>query len=145
MLGTGETMRQGYIAQDRDVSVRIRITDHDAVLAVKAGPGLARTEVQVTVADDQAAALWPLTDGRRIEKTRYRVPLEGPGDLLAEVDIYAGALVGLCTVEVEFESERDAHAFTPPAWFGPEVTGNTSWSNSALAKYGRPAEPPATG
>lgn len=138
VLGTGETLRQGYVAEEDDVSVRVRVAGQAATLTVKAGHGLSRTEVEVTISLEQAEALWPHTAGRRIEKTRHRVALGDVGDRVAEIDLYAGALTGLCTAEVEFESERDAGAFSPPGWFGREVTGDARWSNSALARHGLP-------
>jgi adenylate cyclase len=135
VLGPGEPLRQGYIAEEDDVAVRIRISERAATLTVKAGAGLSRTEVDKAISRDEAEALWPHTLGRRIEKTRHRV---AQGDRVAEVDVYAGALSGLCTAEVEFDSEDDAAAFAPPAWFGREVTGQAGWSNAALARHGLP-------
>ena len=67
---------------------------------MKAGRGVARTEVELDVPLAEAEALWPHTAGRRLEKVRFRVPVDG-GD--AEVDRYAGELAGLWTVEVEFD------------------------------------------
>jgi adenylate cyclase len=132
----GEHMRQGYLAIDGNVVVRIRITERTATLTVKGGDGMARTEVESTVTADDAEALWALTEGRRIDKIRYRVPLDDP--LVAEIDVYAGDLEGLCTVEVEFDSEAAAADFEPPGWFGRDVTGERGWSNAALARDGRP-------
>ena len=89
----------------------------------------------------QAEALWPHTDGRRVQKTRYRVRLSPSGDEVAEVaevDVYDGPLAGLCTVEVEFATEDDARAFAPPEWFGTELTGDARWTNAALARHGLP-------
>jgi adenylate cyclase len=137
-LGPGEAMRQGYIAEENDATVRIRITARRATLTVKVGVGLSRTEVEVEVEPDQADALWQHTTGRRIEKTRHRVPV-GDGGLVAEVDVYGGSLSGLFTAEVEFQSEQDATAFAAPTWLGREVTGEEAWSNAALARDGRPA------
>lgn len=136
----GERMRQGYVALDGDVSVRIRLTDRAATLTIKGGSGMARTEVEMPVPPAEAEALWILTDGRRIEKTRYRVQLDEPpaGSLVAEVDVYEGDLDGLCTIEVEFDAEADATAFEPPQWFGRDVTAERGWSNAALSRYGRP-------
>ena len=57
---------------------------------------------------------------------------------MAEVDRYGGELAGLWTVEVEFESEEAAADFSPPPWFGPELTDVDGWSNAALARHGRP-------
>lgn len=139
VLGTGLRLRQGYLAEDGEVEVRIRITDGptgtSAVLTVKAGRGLSRTEVEVSLAAGAAESLWPHTEGRRVEKLRHRVPVE---EGVAEVDLYAGALAGLCTVEVEFADEPAAQAFGPPAWFGEEVTGRAAWANASLARHGVP-------
>jgi CYTH domain-containing protein len=138
VLGTGELLRQGYLAEEGDVTVRVRITERAAMLTVKAGGGLSRTEVEVRIAQHEAGALWAHTAGRRIEKTRHRVTHHDLGDHIADVDVYAGALAGLCTAEVEFDSEDDAGSFAPPSWFGREVTGERAWSNAALARHGLP-------
>ncbi|MGH9166010.1 MAG: CYTH domain-containing protein [Acidimicrobiales bacterium] len=135
LLGPGMRLRQGYLAEEGDVQLRVRITDTGAVLTVKAGRGLTRTEVEVAVAIEQAEELWPSTAGRRIEKVRHRVSL---GDLMADVDVYRGPLAGLCTAEVEFASEADARAFAPPPWFGRDVTAVAGWDNASLARHGRP-------
>lgn len=135
-LDGGEPLRQGYLADEGDVSVRVRITDRAATLTVKAGSGLSRTEVELPLSLAEAGALWPHTGDRQIVKRRHRVPLGG--DLVAELDVYAGALEGLASVEVEFASEADAHRFAPPAWFGREVTDRPEWTNAALARHGLP-------
>jgi CYTH domain-containing protein len=138
-LGPGTHIRQGYLAEDGSVEVRVRITAEAANLTVKAGKGLTRTEVEVAISTDEAEALWPHTVGRRIDKTRHRVTLGSAAtEHAAEVDIYAGALAGLCVAEVEFTAEADAASFEPPDWFGPELTGDARWSNAALARQGRP-------
>jgi adenylate cyclase len=138
VLGRGEALRQGYVAEEGDVAVRVRIGEQAATLTVKAGVGLSRTEVEVAITPDQAEALWPHTAGRRITKTRHRVEHSDLADRIADVDVYAGALAGLCTAEVEFDSERAAGEFSPPDWFGREVTGEPGWTNSALARHGLP-------
>jgi CYTH domain-containing protein len=141
-LGAGVPFRQGYLAGEGDVETRIRITPDLAWFTVKAGRSMARVEIELPVDRDEAESLWPHTEGRRLEKVRYTVPVEGG---TAEVDRYCGALEGLWTVEVEFSSADAAEAFAPPPWFGPEVTSTPGWSNGELARRGRPAEPSATG
>jgi CYTH domain-containing protein len=138
--GTGVHYRQGYLAGEGDVETRVRIADDAAWITVKAGRGMARTEVEVAIERDEAEALWPHTVGRRLEKDRFRVPVAGG---VAEVDRYADALDGLWTVEVEFATAAAAAAFVPPAWFGPEVSQVDGWSNGSLARHGRPQDPPA--
>ncbi len=144
ITGSGETFRQGYVALDGEVSVRVRITDTAAALTVKAGGGLSRTEVELPISAAQAEALWAHTAGRRIDKVRYRVPLGQPAGHVADLDVYGGELGGLCTVEVEFVTEAEARAFVPPDWFGREVTGEAQWTNAALARDGLPGSDPAS-
>jgi adenylate cyclase len=134
-VGSGIAIRQGYIAEEGDAEVRVRLTTRATSLTVKVGRGRTRTEVEVDVAAEDAEALWAHTDGRRIEKVRHAVDVGGAA---AEVDVYGGALDGLIVVEVEFESENAADSFRPPPWFGRELTGDARWSNAALARHGRP-------
>ncbi len=83
------------------------------------------------------ARLWPLTEGRRIEKTRYVIPAEG---LSIELDVFSGGLTGLFVAEVEFASETAADAFEPPEWFGAEVTDDARFKNQRLASEGAPTD-----
>ena len=136
VASTAVAIRQGYLAAEDDVELRLRITGSGSVITVKAGSGLHRTEVECAITDADAEALWPRTVGRRLEKVRHRVDL---GPLTAEVDIYGGELDGLVVVEVEFASEAAADDFTPPDWFGDEVTGRREWSNASLARHGAPS------
>lgn len=135
-LGPGARLRQGYLAIDGQVEARLRLSEGSATLTVKAGAGLARTELEVGLDGADADELWPHTEGRRVEKVRHRTPL--PTGEVVDVDVYEGALFGLVTAEVEFTSEGAAHAFTPPDWFGRELTGEAGWSNASLAVHGRP-------
>lgn len=137
VLGPGLRLRQGYLAEDGEVQVRVRITEALAVMTVKAGSGLTRTEVEVPISTEEADALWPHTAGRRIEKVRHRVALDGRQEH-ADVDVYEGDLRGLCTAEVEFGSEDEAGRFDPPSWFGRDVTSEPGWDNASLARHGVP-------
>lgn len=135
-LGPGTRLRQGYLAEDGEVQVRVRITDARSTMTVKAGHGLRRVEVEEAVDRAAAEALWPYTAGRRVEKVRHRVPVGG--GRVADVDLYEGDLAGLCTAEVEFATVADAERFEPPPWFGRDVTGEPGWDNATLARHGRP-------
>ena len=57
-----------------------------------------------------------------------------------EGEAYQAELPGLLLVEVEFPDEASARAFTPPAWFGREVTGDPRYQNSSLSRFGLPGE-----
>lgn len=135
----GTTIRQGYLATDGPAEVRLRDDDGELSLTVKSQGTLSRTEVDLALDAEAFAALWPLTEGARVEKRRIRAPL--PGGLLAEVDVFGGALTGLVVVEVEFGDASAAEAFAPPSWFGEEVTTDPRFKNKALA---RAPGPPST-
>ena len=70
-------------------------------------------------------------EGRPVLKTRYKIPLEG--GLTAELDIFHGPHEGLRLVEVEFPDTAASHTFTPPAWFGEDVSADRRYRNSWLA------------
>lgn len=135
--GPGAGLRQGYVAVDGDVEVRVRDEDGACTLTVKGGRGLERAEVEVAIAPVEFDELWALAGDRTIDKTRHRIPV---GELTAELDLYAGRLAGLAVVEVEFASRAEADGFVAPDWFGAELTGRQGWSNAALARDGIPRE-----
>jgi adenylate cyclase len=134
-LARGEAIRQGYLALDGDTEVRLRTGSKPPRLTVKSGRGEVRTEVELSVEGGDAQALWDLTEGRRVEKTRRVMRIDG---VQAEVDEYAGDLAGLVVVEIEFDDEQAAKAFTPPPWFGRELTGEAAYANRSLACDGLP-------
>lgn len=99
-------------------------------LTVKSGQGLSRNEVEIEISEDQFNALWPLAIGK-INKIRKIYNLNETQIL--EIDWYGGDQYGLITVEVEFPNEAAANSFTPPDWFGPEVTEDGRFKNQSLA------------
>ncbi len=132
-----EAMLQGYLAVDGDTEVRVRRTGAGSKLTIKHGGGEMRIEEELVLDPRQADALWELTSGRRLQKNRREMRVEG---VAVSVDEYAGALDGLIVAEVEFDDEQAARAFTPPAWFGREVTGETGYANRSLSVDGLPAD-----
>jgi adenylate cyclase len=138
-LGDGERIEQGYLAVGDDgVEVRLRRRGDQTVLTVKSGPGMRRTEEEFAIDERRFDSLWPLTDGRRVTKTRHLVPLDAGAT--AELDVYEGAHDGLLTAEVEFASVDASDAFDPPAWLGREVTGDRRYANQALALADTPPD-----
>jgi adenylate cyclase len=134
-LARGQAIKQGYLALDGDTEVRLRTGSQPPRLTIKSGRGEVRTEVELDVSGSDAQALWALTAGRRVEKTRRVLRIDGAE---AEVDEYGGDLEGLVVVEVEFADEQASRAFTPPAWFGRELTGEPGYANRSLACDGLP-------
>jgi CYTH domain-containing protein len=92
-------------------------------------------EVELPLDPARFDELWPLTEGRRIEKVRHRVPV---GDDIVELDRYRGAHDGLVVAEVEFADVKGAAAFEPPPWFGAEVTDDPRFKNKELAVASAP-------
>ena len=130
-------IRQGYVAIAADGGeVRVRDRDGACFLTVKHGKGVVREEHETQISGELFEALWPATEGRRVEKRRILVPL---GSLVAEVDVFEGALAGLVVAEVEFPTAEAAEAFAPPAWFGPDVSADHRYKNQSLALHGAPA------
>jgi adenylate cyclase len=131
-----ESISQGYVSIDPDgTEVRLRDKGGKLTLGVKSGPSRTRVEQELEVDRRCFESLWPLTEGRRIEKRRYAIPT-GDG-LTIELDLYGGELSGLITAEVEFPSEDAADAFEPPPWLGTDVTGDARYSNQSLARRDR--------
>lgn len=124
-------VRQGYMARGEKEEARLRREGDVHTLAVKKGSGLTRAEFETVLTEEQFDALWPATDGARVSKRRYVVPL--PGGRTAYVDVFDGRLSGLATIEVEFATEEEALAFRPPGWFGTEVTEDGRYANKELS------------
>lgn len=125
-------MRQGFVSIGPEGVVRVRLIDNkQGVLTIK-GPtrGAARSEYEYGIpATDAAEMLDHLCFRPLIEKTRYRVPY---GDLVWEVDVFAGENEGLCVAEVELAEE--GQQIELPPWVGVEVTGDPRYYNSSLVR-----------
>lgn len=133
---TGVVIHQGYlIAAEGGVELRIRQKQAGFSQTIKAGEGLSRTEIEIELSEHQFRQLWPYTGGRRVSKIRYTLPV---GNHTAELDRFDGDLAGLVLVEVEFSSVDASRQFTPPDWFGVEVTEDSRYKNKQLAIYGIP-------
>jgi adenylate cyclase len=130
-------IEQGYLAITDDApEVRVRRRGGQAFLTVKSGAGRVRVEEEIEIGGDRFERLWPLTEGLRIEKTRYEIDA-GEGTVI-ELDVYSGALDGLVVAEVEFDSEEAAEAFEVPEWLGDDVTEDVRYKNQRLARDGAP-------
>ena len=122
---------QGYLVSlDDGLQVRLRKSGDRHSLTFKRGTGRVREEREVELSGDQFNALWPATEGKRLVKTRYEIPL---GSRVVEIDVYHDRHEGLIVAEVEFEEEVAAKTFQPPEWLGADVTGDPRYSNQLLA------------
>lgn len=123
-------LEQGYLCTEP--VVRIRREDDDYYLTYKSKGLMVREEYNLPLNKDAYQHLLPKIDGILITKKRYLIPLSEK--LTIELDIFEDALAPLVLAEVEFTSEEEANAFTPPEWFGEEVTYSTKYHNSTLSQ-----------
>lgn len=112
--------------------VRVRRQDDRYILTYKSTGMMAREEYNLPLTKDAYHHLKSKADGIILSKTRYLIPLAG--NLTAEVDIFDSPYEGLVIAEVEFTSVDEANAFTPPDWFGEDVTYSGRYHNSALSR-----------
>jgi adenylate cyclase len=124
-------LRQGYIANTRRASVRVRLAGEAGWLSVKAMTrGLSRAEYEAAIPSQEAnEMLDQLCEGPLIEKWRHIVVHQGSE---WEIDEFLGANAGLVIAELELESE-DA-VFARPPWLGVEVTHDERYYNFRLSE-----------
>ena len=123
-------IEQGYLSTSPVIRIR---KDNDLFeLTYKSGGLMAREEVNLPLDQSSYTHLLEKIDGRLIRKRRYMIPLSG--SLTAEVDIFEGSLAPLVLAEVEFPDEKLAMSFSPPDWFGEDVTFSGQYHNSHLSQ-----------
>ncbi len=133
----GERIDQGYLILEDQTELRIRNRAGHCTMTLKQGLGLERLEQEKAIDKELFAMLWPLTAGRRIEKTRYAI--EQSGHCL-ELDFFSGTLAPLVLLEVEFTSIDASRGFVPPSFVHKEVTNDRTYSNAMLATVGLAAD-----
>lgn len=126
---TCHNIQQAYLCTDP--VIRIRRQDGDYILTYKSKGFLAREEYNLPLNQESYRHLLEKADGIILSKKRWLIPLQD--DLTAELDVFAAPYEGLYLAEVEFPSKEAAEAFTPPSWFGEEVTYSPLYHNSTLS------------
>lgn len=127
-------IEQGYLPGEL-IQERIRRVSDPAgvrwLRTLKNGIGLVRSEVEEPTTEAVFTAMWPLTEGRRVRKRRYRIP---EGNFTWEIDVFADR--DLVLAEVELESAEQQPAL--PVWLAPhvvrEVTKEPEYLNVSLAR-----------
>ena len=148
-------IEQGYL--NTKPVVRVRRQNDDYYLTYKSSGMMAREEYNLTLDKEAYDHLITKADGIVITKRRYLIPLLDAWEamtvggnidtrnipsnnvdinpnLTVELDIFEGIHAGLQIAEVEFASTEEANAFTPPSWFGEDVTFSTKYHNSRLSQ-----------
>lgn len=122
-------IEQGYLCTEP--VIRIRRDNDKYELTYKSKGFLIREEHNLPLTADSYEHLKTKVDGHMITKKRYMIPLE---PYTVELDIFEGVHAPLILAEVEFPNEEEANLFTPPAWFGEDVTFSSKYHNSSLSK-----------
>ena len=122
-------LEQGYLCTAP--VVRIRKDDDRYELTYKSGGMMVRQEYNLLLTKDSYEHLKKKVDGRLITKKRYMIQYE---KYMIELDVFENDLAPLVLAEVEFETEEEANSFTPPEWFGKDVTFSKAYHNSVLSQ-----------
>jgi adenylate cyclase len=130
--GTGASIRQGYLRNEIEGTVRVRTKGKRAFLTIKGrSEGISRLEFEYEIpVTDADQILDELCVKPLIEKIRYEVVF---GGFTWEVDEFMGENAGLVVAEIELEEE--AQAFPKPDWLGKEVSGDFRYQNASLVRY----------
>lgn len=111
--------------------VRVRQEDDNYYMTYKGAGYIQREEYNLPLDKESYNHLKTKADGNIITKRRYLIPYD---KYTIELDIFKGAFEGLIYAEVEFDTLEEATSFTPPSWFGTDVTSNPEYTNSYLSK-----------
>ena len=125
-----KVIEQGYL--NTDPVVRVRRSNDKYILTYKGSGLMVREEYNLPLNEEAYRHLIQKIDGRLIQKRRYLIPLAPKYTI--ELDVFEGDLAPLLLAEVEFETEEEANNFTPPEWFGEDVTFSGKYHNSQLSK-----------
>ncbi len=123
-------IEQGYLSTAP--VIRIRKDNESFELTYKSKGMMIREEYNLPLTKEAYEHLLLKIDGRLIRKRRYMIPFKEK--LTIELDIFEGELAPLILAEVEFPDEESAHTFTPPDWFGEDVTFSGRYHNSRLSQ-----------
>lgn len=123
-------IQQAYLCTDP--TVRIRCDNDDYYLTYKSKGFIVREEYNLPLTAEAYAHLLSKADGIVITKTRYEIPEKD--NLTIELDVFEGKYNGLILAEVEFETEEAALSYTPPEWFGEDVSERKEYCNSYLSR-----------
>ncbi len=124
------TIEQGYLSTEP--VVRVRRDNDDYYLTYKSSGLMEREEYNLPLTKESYNHLLAKADGTIITKDRYEIPIDDT--LTIELDIFHGAYEGLLLAEVEFPTTQAANNFTPPEWFGMDVTFDSRYHNSNMSK-----------
>ena len=124
-----QEIEQAYIC--RKPVIRVRKKDEKYILTVKGSGKMVREEFELPLDRESYEHLLTKAEGNRIVKRRVLIPLP---PYTVEMDIFREPFDDMVLAEVEFPTEEEALAFTPPAWFGEDVTEDRRYHNSYMSR-----------
>ena len=130
-LAPGVPYRQGYLNTEKGRTVRVRTVADKGFLTIK-GPakGGIRLEFEYEIPyADAEEILAEMAVSPIVEKQRHKIPF---GGFIWEVDEFGGDNRGLILAEIELD--HPAQSFDLPPWIGREVTDDSRYYNSNLAR-----------
>jgi len=125
----GIRIRQGYMHNDVNGTVRVRTKGERAYLTIKGGmTGITRSEFEYEIPlEDANQMLDELCQRPLIEKIRHEIHMSG---FIWEIDEFLGDNGGLVVAEIELEDENQK--FPRPDWLGKEVSDDARYLNANL-------------
>ena len=126
-------IEQAYLTTEP--AIRVRWEDDSYYMTYKGcgadDSALSHAEYNLPLTKGAYDTLSSKADGNVIRKKRILIPY---GKHTIELDIFAEPFKPLIIAEVEFESEDEAHDFTPPDWFDKDVTDKKEYRNAYLSR-----------
>jgi adenylate cyclase len=127
----GTHYRQGYLLNDDQRTIRVRVTDKQGYITLKgATTGITRKEYEYKIPIEDGIELLDDFAASEVEKIRYRIHFAGK---LWEVDEFSGDNKGLIMAEIELQDESEK--FELPGWVTGEVSGDKRYYNSYLSTH----------
>lgn len=130
----GSRVTEGYFAPQAGRTSFVRLQGTNCFLVLMTGSEGAMAEERTEVPRAHGDALLDVCQGRAVYE-RTTVSLGGSVEAL--VDRYVRPS-GLDTVSLVFSDASAAQGFTPPVWFGAEVTTDKAYDGQSIAITGVP-------
>lgn len=122
-------IKQAYLFEDHEKSVRIRVRSDQAFLTIKMGKGVTRNEFEYSIPVCDAEEMIEKAALLCLEKDRFVIEYQ---DAVWEIDVFKGKYEGLVLAEIELRDENQEIQL--PAWIGEEVTNDPAYLNVNLFK-----------
>lgn len=137
----GRLIRQGFFPEGPGRSTHVQVTEDASHLILVSHSPAGPSQEPAEISRLQAEALLELTTG---QTESLSIPIDIASHS-ATIQRFVTPMQ-LDLISIVFKHDKAARKFQPPAWFGPEVTGEPSYQVRSLALAGRlsPLEVEAT-